>query len=236
MSHFDLSEFLIWYVVFVYSTVCHEAGHAWSALKLGDPTAYEGGQVSLDPTPHVKREPMGMVVVPLVSYLMGGWMMGWASAPYNPHWAARYPRRAGWMAMAGPAANLILVLLAALLIHVGMEWGAFVPPSAHGYSVSHIVEANGDRLTEFFATLLSVVFSLNLLLFTFNLLPLPPFDGSNIPLLFLSNSAAAKYQAFISNSGLQIFGLIIAFQGFSRVFPAIQVGALKLLYPGEHYF
>ncbi|MES2569362.1 MAG: hypothetical protein V4710_04825 [Verrucomicrobiota bacterium] len=97
MSNFDLVDFLMWYLVFVYSTVCHEAAHAWSAWKLGDSTAYDGGQVSLDPTPHVRREPIGMVVVPIISFIAAHWMMGWASAPYSPQWAERHPRRAVWM-------------------------------------------------------------------------------------------------------------------------------------------
>ena len=61
----DLVEGLVFYVVFVFSTVLHEAAHAWAALKGGDPTAYEGGQVTLDPVPHIRREPIGMVLVPI---------------------------------------------------------------------------------------------------------------------------------------------------------------------------
>src|SRR5690348_17172584 len=100
----SLVEGLLWYVVFVGSTVCHEASHAWTALKLGDDTASRGGQVSLDPVPHIRREPIGMVVLPLLTWFIAGWMMGWASAPYDPEWARRYPRRAALMALAGPAA------------------------------------------------------------------------------------------------------------------------------------
>ncbi|MDB6153663.1 MAG: Zn-dependent protease [Chthoniobacteraceae bacterium] len=235
MSGFDFVNFLMWYVVFVYSTVCHEAAHAWSALKLGDPTAYHGGQVSLDPTPHVRRELVGMVVVPILSFISAGWILGWASAPYDPQWAERHPRRAGWMALAGPVANLILLLLAALLIRVGMEWGAFVPPSFRDWNISHITQATEGRFFEFSATLLSIIFSLNLLLFTFNLLPLPPFDGSNVPLLFLSVPAAEKYRAFMWTPNARLFGMFIAFYGFSKIFPTIQLSALNLLYPGMRY-
>lgn len=229
----DLTSGLIWYVVFLYSTVCHEAGHAWSAWKLGDSTAYHGGQVSLDPTPHVRREPFGMVVVPILSFLLGGWMFGWASAPYDPHWAVRHPRRAAWMALAGPAANLALLLGAALLIRMGMEWGVFTAPVSA--TSENLTEAVGGRFWEFAAMFLSVVFSLNLLLFTFNLLPLPPFDGSNIPLLFLSERAAEKYQEFTANPTLRFIGLMVAWRIFGKIFPAIQAFALNLLYPGAGY-
>src|SRR5215468_6229382 len=74
---------LIWYVVFLFSTTCHEAAHALAAKLGGDLTAFHGGQVSLDPIPHVRRELFGMVVFPILSYVTGGWMMGWASAPYD---------------------------------------------------------------------------------------------------------------------------------------------------------
>ncbi len=202
-------------------------------MKLGDRTAYEGGQVSLDPTPHVRREPIGMVVVPIVSYLMNGWMMGWASAPYNPDWAERYPRRAALMAMAGPAANLALVLAAALLIRVGMEWGVFTVP--YSVSMMMVTEAVSEGLWTWMAAFLSVVFYLNLLLLCFNLLPLPPLDGCNIPLFFLSGSGARKYQEFMRNPTLRLVGLVLAWNGFGKVFPVIQGVALNLLYPGAGY-
>src|SRR6266540_7395228 len=105
-----LIDGMMWYVVFLLSITVHEAAHAFTAMKLGDNTAYHGGQVSLDPVPHMRREPVGMVVVPIISFLMsGGWMMGWASTPYDPLWAERYPRRSAWMSLAGPVSNLMLV-------------------------------------------------------------------------------------------------------------------------------
>jgi hypothetical protein len=98
----NLATGLIWFVAFLASTTVHEAMHAWAAWKGGDPTAYHGGQVSLSPLPHIRREPIGMVVVPLLTAPTQGWAMGWASAPYDPFWAARHPRRAALMAFAGP--------------------------------------------------------------------------------------------------------------------------------------
>ena len=71
----------IWYVVFLFSTTCHEGAHALVAKLGGDPTAFYGGQVTLNPLPHIRREPLGTVVVPILSYLFSEWMIGWASAP-----------------------------------------------------------------------------------------------------------------------------------------------------------
>ena len=107
---------IVWYVVLLFSLTFHEAGHAWAALRGGDRTAYRGGQVSLDPIPHIRREPFGTVIFPLLAYSLGGWMIGWASTPYDPAWAHAHPRRAGWMSLAGPASNLLLVLVAALFV------------------------------------------------------------------------------------------------------------------------
>ena len=133
-----LIEGLTWFVVFVFSTTLHEAGHALAALKLGDPTAYEGGQVSLNPLPHIRREPVGMLLVPLVSFAVTHWMMGWASAPYDPFWAHRHPKRAALMAAAGPAANLLLVVVAGLLIRIGVWSGVFYAPDVA--DLAHVTE------------------------------------------------------------------------------------------------
>ncbi len=230
MGH-DISLFdgACWYVVFLFSTTVHEASHALAALRLGDDTAYRGGQVTLDPTPHIKREPFGMVVVPLISFLLGGWMIGWASAPYDPMWANRYPRRSAIMAMAGPLSNFLLMVTAALLIRAGVAGGFFVAPEH--LTATNIVEAtSGQGLPLLAATLVSILFSLNLLLFVFNLIPFPPLDGSSFPLLFLSHEGAAKYWAILRAPGMNMFGLIVAWRLFDVVYPAIHLFFVNLLY------
>ena len=87
----DLSSALVYYVAFLLSTTLHEAAHAWAAARGGDLTAYHGGQVSLDPIPHIRREPFGMLILPLVSALATGFPFGYASAPFDPQWALRHP-------------------------------------------------------------------------------------------------------------------------------------------------
>ena len=103
-------EPVVWLIVFVVSITAHEAAHALAAYVGGDPTAYQGGQVSLNPLPHMRREPFGMVLAPLLSTFTIGFPIGWASTPYDPLWEERHPRRAAWMAAAGPAANLALAV------------------------------------------------------------------------------------------------------------------------------
>ena len=227
---FDLVEGLKWYLVFLFSTSCHEASHAWAAYRLGDDTAYRGGQATLDPTPHIRREPLGMVVVPLLSYFFGGWMIGWASAPYNPQWALRYPQRSAVMALAGPAANFVLVIVAAVLMRVGFEWGVFRP--VPHVSFMEVVVGAGDHedIWAFCAKLLSLFFSLNVLLGAFNLLPVPPLDGSSIPLFFLRAGAAEKYWLALRQPIWSWFGLFVAWRVFGNIFPTVFQFAAKLLY------
>jgi Zn-dependent protease len=224
-----------WYLAFLFSTTLHEASHALAALKLGDDTAQRGGQVTLDPIPHIRREPLGMVIVPILSYIMGGWMIGWASAPYDPEWARRNPRRAALMALAGPAANLLICLVAAALIRLGLHFGWFDAPEQIS-NATRIVSAHRQGLGELAAVLLSVFFYLNLLLFAFNLIPLPPLDGSSLPLLCLSESAAAQYTAFVRAPGVSMVGMILAWQLFGLLARVIYNVALQCLYPGIHYY
>jgi Zn-dependent protease len=169
---------VIWYIVFLFSTTCHEGAHSLAAKIGGDTTAFHGGQVTLNPIPHIRRSPFGLVVVPIVSYFLTHWMIGWASAPYDPAWQERYPRRAAWMALAGPAANFTLVILSAVGIRVGMLLGYFHMPAYVAFT--RITEASTPGMAGFAATFLSIIFLLNLLLGTFNLLPEPPLDGDHI--------------------------------------------------------
>jgi Zn-dependent protease len=201
----QLIEGLTWFVVFIFSTTLHEAGHAFAAWKLGDSTAYEGGQVSLNPLPHIQREPIGMILVPIISFALNGWMMGWASAPYDPEWAHRYPKRAAIMAAAGPAGNLLLALLSGIVIRlVGAPEG-------------------GLGMT------LLVLFYLNLLLFVFNLLPVPPLDGSAILPMFMSDGMARRYRDFLRQPMFSLLGLLLAWRVFPYLFEPVQNLAFRLL-------
>lgn len=228
----DLLLGMLWYVVFLFSTTLHEASHAFAALRLGDPTAYEGGQVSLNPWPHVRREVFGTVVVPILSFVMGGWMIGWASAPYDPAWAHRHPRRSALMSLAGPVSNLALVILAGLAVRVGMLVGVFGAPDSIGFT-RVVTAAPGWQGA---ATVISILFTLNLVLFLFNLMPVPPLDGSGILPLFLSPEAGRGYQRLLwGQPMLSLLGILIAWRAFGYIFPPVQLFAIQLLYPGMGY-
>jgi Zn-dependent protease len=224
---------VIWYIVFLFSTTCHEAAHALVAKLGGDLTAAEGGQVTLNPIPHIRRSPVGMVVAPILSYVAGGWMIGWASAPYDPAWQRQYPRRSAWMALAGPATNFSLMLLAGIAMRIGLVAGYFQPPDAIRYS--NLVSPAGGAEPTFLTSALSILFILNLLLGTFNLLPVPPLDGHAGIMVVMPESGAQHYIDWLQRSrNFALLGLIIAWSLFPRIFQPVFVFALRTLYTGIH--
>jgi len=211
----------IWYVAFLFSTTCHEAAHALAAKIGGDDTAFVGGQVSLNPVPHIQREPWGMVVIPILSLIVNRSIIGWASAPYNPDWERRHPRRAAWMALAGPATNFTLMLIAALALRVGR---------LHDWLHEDAVTGNPDFAT----TILFAFFSLNLLLGTFNLLPVPPLDGSKGIMLFMGETRSQRYLDWLRGNSYGMLGLLLAVVGFRYIYRPIS--ALATYYLLQSHF
>ena len=220
---------LVAYVVLLLSLTVHEAAHAWAALRGGDVTAYQGGQVSLDPRPHIKREPIGMVFAPLLFWFMGGWMLGWASTPIDPRWAYVHPRRAAAMAAAGPLANLALLLLAAAALRLGVAAGWFEPLPLGLFELAVAPEGS---VAESVILVLSLVFSMNLILFVFNLIPVPPLDGASAIGLLLSDGAARRLQQFMAQPMLAWGGLLVAWLLMRRIVAPVLAFGVELLYVG----
>jgi Zn-dependent protease len=229
----DIATGFIWFVAFLFSTTVHEAMHAFVAWKGGDSTAYHGGQVSLSPIPHIRREPIGMLVVPLLTSLTQGWAMGWASAPYDPVWAERHPKRAALMAAAGPAGNFMIAALAFVLIKVGLAAGFFAAPASANFSRIIVSAAAGNA--DFVATMLSVLLMLNVLLGTFNMLPLPPLDGGAVFSIFLPEHLGRRVRELQNNGSLSIIGLLVAWQLFPSLTGPIFSTVLKIVHPGSLY-
>ena len=160
----DMVRALIMFVTLLISLTVHEAAHALFAKLGGDPTAYYGGQVTLNPAPHIRREPFGMVILPILSiYLSGATMcFGYAHAPVDAIWAYRNPRKAALMSAAGPLANVLLAAIAFAVLYV------IARPDGHSDAVDAI-----RRIATWFLLL-------NVLLAVFNFIPLPPLDGASI--------------------------------------------------------
>ena len=226
---------LLWFVAFLFSTTVHEAMHALAAYRGGDSTAYLGGQVSLSPLPHIRREPIGMLAVPLLTAFTAGWAVGWASTPYDPTWAARHPRRAAIMAAAGPAGNLLIAVLAFGALRLGLAFDVFVAPDRVNFH--HLVEAaGGNPMLAGLGDLLTVLLVLNVLLFIFNMLPVPPLDGASAITGVLPERTAVLVRSVNANPAVSMLGLLVAWQLFPQFARPIFTAVLRLVHPGDSYF
>lgn len=204
-----IATFALWYGAFLFSLTCHEAAHAFVAWRGGDDTAYRAGQVTLNPVPHVAREPLGTVLVPILSFFQFGGMIGWASAPYDPFWEDRHPRRAALMSAAGPAANVVLAAIAFAVLYAGLSAGAWTYPSAIG--LDRLVEAPEESAAwmRWAAQLASVFLSLNVLLALFNAIPCPPLDGAAV-LAGLVPAARGPYRSMRGSWIASLAGFVVA--------------------------
>jgi len=226
-----LPGLLIWYLVFLFSTTFHEFSHAFLAYKGGDLTAYETGHVTLDPSPHIRRSPIGMVLVPLISYLQLGWMVGFASVPFNAEWGRLHPRRQALMSLAGPLANLLLALLAlgAMRVLLAAHVFQYTEP---GTSAQYVEAVSGGPRSPLsaLAFALGVMLQLNVVLFLFNLIPVPPLDGAGVLSGFFPKSFGSLYERMSRMPAFEFLGLLLAWQVFPYlVRPAFRV-VLGLLY------
>jgi len=144
--------------VLIMSVVAHEVSHGYAAALLGDPTARMAGRLTLNPIKHI--DPIGSVVVPFISYMMGGFIFGWAKpVPYNPYNLRNQRTGPALVAIAGPTINLFLALVFGLALRYATELGL---------------------ASEAFMFIGALVVYINILLAVFNLIPIPPLDGSKV--------------------------------------------------------
>lgn len=179
---------------FVPAIVFHEVAHGYAAYKLGDPTAKHQGRLSLNPLAHI--DIFGTVLMPLLLMFMGGPIFGYAKpVPYNPTYFKNIRKGEAIVGLAGPAANLAMALLAGVI-----AWVLY--PSAPGLVNS------SDLFYYFYIVFLPMFAMVNLFLLFFNLIPIPPLDGSSVIALFLSDKALAKYYR-IQQYALPVLMLVI---------------------------
>ena len=160
----DVAQIFIAFIVLLFSLTVHESAHAWTANRLGDPTARDLGRISLNPIVHADL--IGTVVFPLLALVGGVPLIGWAKpVPVNVR-RLGHPRRDYMLvAAAGPASNLLLAFAAALAIRL-------VPVSP--------VMLGEPNVSAPIASLLTRAIQLNVLLAVFNMIPIPPLDGGNV--------------------------------------------------------
>ena len=158
-------------VPLLFAIVVHEAAHGWMALRLGDSTARDAGRLTLNPLPHI--DPIGSVIVPLLLFFSNtGIMFGWAKpVPVNPYNLRDPKKDIMWVNLAGPGANMVTAFGCGMILRV-----------INGFTGSFFTGSQG------FGVLVSVLpygMMINLVLACFNLIPIPPLDGSKILMRFL---------------------------------------------------
>ena len=195
-------------VVLILAFSVHECAHAWAANRLGDPTARMLGRVTLNPIKHL--DPIGSVLFPLISLVYGGFLVGWAKpTPVTARNFKHYMRDDILVTLAGPASNLLSAAIALVLLIIIKHLipGGILSIATAMAIASHAPGVATEGLPALFPIALFLYFaiSINLLLFVFNLIPLPPLDGSHILRHFLPYKAAQLYDR------MGMFSLIILF-------------------------
>ncbi|MFO1053403.1 MAG: site-2 protease family protein [Planctomycetota bacterium] len=219
-----VEQMVLLYGVLLISLVFHEASHALFAYLGGDRTAYSGGQVTLNPIPHIQREPFGTVILPIAVLLMskGTMILGYAHIPVDPIWAARNPKRAALMSAAGPLANFALFGLALLGLHV-LVWTHLADnwPAGSGL-LGPFVDPIGNSNTVFAAAkILSAFLTLNLLLGVFNLFPWPPLDGAAVLEGLFPRSLQPLYSWVRMQPFAVLIGMVAVWRAMDYVFPPV---------------
>lgn len=186
-------ELFIAFAVLLVSLTLHESAHAWTADRLGDPTARRLGRVSLNPAVHA--DPIGTVLFPLIAFTTGAPIIGWAKpVPVNIDNLRRERRDFVLVAAAGPASNLILAVAASLLL----RWLA-LDPRVPGLAAL-------SPASSFLDSLLHV----NILLAVFNMMPIPPLDGGNVLAGLLPRGAAAVFDRVRPYGFLLLYVLMLS--------------------------
>lgn len=194
----DLALGVLQFLLFIPAVVLHEYAHGWVSYKLGDPTAKMAGRLTLNPIKHV--DPIGTVVLPAVMALGGGPVFGYAKGvPINPNYYKDYRKGMMISGLAGPATSVLLTLLS-----VTVFWAVYAATgvAADGMSDSMI---SGISWLLYGLQLFAL---LNLSLTFFNLIPIPPLDGSRVLPLFLSDRALQAYHRF-ERQGMLVFIVVV---------------------------
>ncbi len=189
----SFAQVFISFIVLVFSLTVHEMAHAWTADRLGDPTARRLGRVTLNPISHA--DPIGTLLFPVIALMSGVPLIGWAKpVPVNVRYLRRHERDFVLVAAAGPASNLAMAFLAALLLTA--------------FPVSPVVLGE-PNVSVPMATLFSLAVRLNVLLAVFNMLPIPPLDGGNVLGGLLPRRAAAAFDQIRPYGFLLLYALLL---------------------------
>lgn len=196
------------------AVVFHEYSHGFIADKLGDPTARYQGRLSLNPIVHI--DPVGTIILPIAILILSGgaWTFGWAKpVPVNAYNFSDPEKGMAKVGLSGPLSNFILATTAALLLRL-----AGILPS----NLLNLIMAGYGALINPFIAFLGYVIFINLLLGIFNLMPVPPLDGSHILMAYLPREMAWQYRK-IAPYGMFIVLFIAMFLFDIVIFPFLRL-------------
>ncbi len=188
----EIGTIVLAFIGLLLALTVHEAAHAWAASRLGDPTARLQGRLSLNPAVHI--DPIGTLLLPIVAIALNAPIIGWAKPVPVDFRYLKHPRRDFmWIALAGPASNVLLAILASLLLRT-------LPMLPVGIGNIAILEP----LLQF----AYLFFRINVLLAVFNMIPVPPLDGSNVVAALLPRDLAYKWDQIRPYGIFILYGLM----------------------------
>ncbi len=222
MSGTSLDTIIVNILVVVFSVVFHEVAHGYVALRLGDETAKRAGRLTLNPLPHI--DPVGSIVVPVLLSFTGSIMFAWAKpVPVNPR-NLRHP----WndhpkVAAAGPASNFLLALICSVLL--GVTAGVATITGA-----AHQAVAAGPTPLKFLLSIFQAGILINVILGLFNLIPLPPLDGSWVLTRFLPPNLHVRYEGLRRYGFVMVIGFLLLMR-YTALGNGVSVGIMKTIGP-----
>lgn len=210
-----MEQLLIALPVLIFSVVLHEVAHGWVALKQGDPTAAMLGRLSLNPIGHL--DPIGSLLVPGLLAISGAPILGWARpVPVNPRNFRDYKRGDILVSLAGVAVNFVLAIVFAF-VFVGIVWGQRIFPDL-GTSWALLGQMAQYGI------------AINFVLVLFNLIPIPPLDGSHVLYHLLPPAIGARYRDLGRYGMIILFGILfLGGFNFIRIPLGILMGATNAL-------
>lgn len=228
MPEIDIGFVIIWFVVFLFSLSFHESAHAWMSERFGDDTGRHQGRITLNPIPHI--DPIGTILFPLISMFTSVPLLGWAKPVQTNPLLWRDKTKANIsVSAAGPISNFILMTIAFIILKALILSGMlrFNPALRNIYDV--IAPAPGQpAFMQPLAMFLSVMLMLNLALGVFNLIPIPPLDGSHVLEELLPHPMQQAYYQ-LRPYGFLLLMALLYLGALSLIFQPISIFILRLL-------